>query len=580
MAKNRAALLLGKGYFPSQLPPAFTTQQLAAHAADLQAAWAVNEEKSKSPPCKAELFSVARAGHQRRTTSIVNPVSQLFLATYVARHWPDFVRHYRGSRLSKSHPRFLTDGGRAACIPSMQRLHELKVLESAGYRYMLRTDISRFFPTIYTHSVPWALHTKEAAKAKENRHKKTEDFFGNLIDQALRQGQDEQTMGLPIGPDTSHVVAEAISTSVDQLLKTALGRWPAGFRYVDDYFLFFANVAEAEGALAALSSALKEFELQINFEKTKICSVAEIVDDYWTHQLRSFQIDKHGRRQRSDIHHFFELANDLARTNADENVMAYALKRAASVLIRHENWEVFEARLCHVAMSHPNTLQTIAQILATYQLYGYELNITRIRRTITALIREHAGLGHHSEVAWCLWMCKELGVRLDPTCVSLVSAMPSSVCALLLMDLATSGLLDSAPNETLWRTVDGAESLREELWLMNYEAGARGWGGFTPAHAAADDHFKDLAARGIHFYDPDARSKPLFKIREGVLTDPAPEDIAKFFDREDADELLDYDEGDGGYEGVIFDEEEIAPTLDADDEVEEQEHEGKSPYEF
>lgn len=555
MAKDRAALLLGKGYFPSQLPPAFTTQQLAAHTAELQAAWAVNEEKSKSPPCKAELFSVARAGHQRRTTSIVNPVSQLFLATYVARHWPDFLRHYRGSRLSRSHPRFLTDGGRAACIPSMQRLHELKVLESAGYRYMLRTDISRFFPTIYTHSVPWALHTKEAAKA--NRRKLTPEFFGNLIDQALRQGQDEQTMGLPIGPDTSHVVAEAISTSVDQLLKTAIGSWPAGFRYVDDYFLFFATVAEAEGALAALSSSLKEFELQINFEKTKVCSVAEIVDDYWTHQLRSFQIDKHGRRQRSDIHHFFELANDLARTNADENVMAYALKRAASVLIRHENWVVFEARLCHVAMSHPNTLQTIAQILATYKFHGYQLNFIRINRTISALIRQHAGLGHHSEVAWCLWMCKELGIKLDAVDVGLVSTMPSSVCALLLIDLSAAGMLEQAPNETFWRTLDRAHSLREELWLMCYEAGVRGWGGFTGASSKAAEYFRDLAARGVRFYDPDARSKLLFRVKEGVSRNLSPADIERLFDRVDADEYVEYDEGDGGYEGVIFDDEDL-----------------------
>ncbi|MDT7834125.1 RNA-directed DNA polymerase [Aquabacterium sp. OR-4] len=578
MAKDRATLLLGKGYFPSQLPPAFTTQQLAAHAADLQAVWAVNDEKPTWPACKAELFSVARAGHQRRTTSITNPVPQLFLATFVARHWRDFLRHYRKSRLSRSHPRFLNDGGRAACIPSMQRLHDLKVLESAGYRYMLRTDISRFFPTIYTHSVPWALHTKEAAKAKENRYKTTPDFFGNLIDKALRQGQDEQTMGLPIGPDTSHVVAEAISTSVDLLFATSLGCWPAGFRYVDDYFLFFPNVAAAEAALAALSSALKEFELQINFEKTKICSVAEIVDDYWTHQLRSFQIDKHGRRQRSDIHHFFELANDLARTNADENVMAYALKRASSVLIRHENWELFEARLCHVALSHPNTLQTIAQVLATYKFYGYPLNVTRITRTVVALIQEHAGLGHHSEVAWCLWMCKELEIQLDPACVGLVSVMPSSVCALLLMDLSASGFLAVAPKENFWRTVDGAESLREELWLMCYEAGVRGWGGFTSAHALADSRFKDLAERGIRFYDPAARSKLLFKIREAVLKELTPEDIDKFFDRDDADDFLEYDESDGGYEGVIFDEE--PESMPAPEDDLDEAPAGKAPYEF
>ena len=393
---DRAEVLLSKGYFPSQLPPAFTTNQLAANVSALQLLWGINAKGAKAPASKPELFSVARAGYQRRLTSIPNPVAQTFLATFVARHWADFLRHYRKSRLSASHPRFLRAGGRAACIPTMQRLHERKILESVGFRYMLRTDVSRFFPTVYTHSVPWALHTKSVSKRNRNI---TAKYFGNLIDQALRQCQDEQTMGLPIGPDTSHIIAEAISTAVDLLMKSSLKSWPAGFRYVDDYFLFFPTLDEAESALAALSRALKEFELQINFEKTHIGPVSEIADDYWTHQLHSVEIDKSAKRQRVDIHHFFELAKNIAAKNSDENVMTYALKRASSVLIRPSNWEAFEARLCHIALSHPNTLQTISQILTTYKFHEYKINLRRIQRTLNALIVEHASLGHHSEVA-------------------------------------------------------------------------------------------------------------------------------------------------------------------------------------
>lgn len=371
-------------------------------------------------------------------------------------------------------------------------------------------------------------------------------------------------MGLPIGPDTSHVIAEAIATSVDALLKSALKSWPAGFRYVDDYFLFFPTLAEAESALAALSRALKEFELQINFEKTHIGPVSEIVDDYWTHQLRSFEVDKGARKQRSDIHHFFELAKDLAARNTDENVMTYALKRASSVLIRPENWEAFEAHVCHIALTHPNTLQTISQILATYKRYGYKLDGRRIQRTLNALIAEHAGLGHHSEVAWCLWMCKELDVKLEQAGVDLVASMQSSVCALLLMDLSVSGKLDKAPKETFWRLVDGPASLREELWLMCYEAGIRGWGGFTNAYVLSDSQFADLHALDIHFYDTEAKSKPLFSLKSGTLEKFSITDLDDFFERDDASDYLEYEAGDGGYEGVIFDEDESVSDDDSD----------------
>jgi hypothetical protein len=90
---------------------------------------------------------------------------------------------------------------------------------------------------------------------------------------------------------------------------------------------------------------LKDFELHANFDKTKTCLVIEITDDYWTHQIRSFSIAETGKRQASDINHFFELAKHLARQNSDESVMTYALKRASSTLVRKSNWGSFEAHM-------------------------------------------------------------------------------------------------------------------------------------------------------------------------------------------------------------------------------------------
>ena len=35
------------------------------------------------------------------------------------------------------------------------------VAEAYNYKYILKTDIKNFYPSIYTHSIAWALHTKE-----------------------------------------------------------------------------------------------------------------------------------------------------------------------------------------------------------------------------------------------------------------------------------------------------------------------------------------------------------------------------------------------------------------------------------
>jgi hypothetical protein len=557
---DRTKRLLSHGYFPSQLPPCFKTRDLADNYLSLYNDWLLLQAQQKNganapkaPSSKAELFSVARAGHQRRVTSMPNPIAQTYISKHVAEHWGDLLKHYRQSRLSASRPRFLKAGSRAANIPSMQLLYERKILEAAGYRYMLKTDISRFFPTIYTHSVPWALHGK--AVSKRNR-KFTPKFFGNLLDLSLRQGQDEQTIGLPIGPDTSHIIAEAIATAVDLEFKKRIKNFPAGFRYVDDYFMFFATAHEAETALAALIRSLKEFELQINFEKTKTCSVIEITDDYWTHQLRSLSIANSGRRQVSDINHFFELAKDLARRHLDENVITYALKRVSSVLIRKENWNSFEAHVCHVAMAYPNTLQTVARLLSTYARVGYPINQNRLQRTINAVVQDHAQLGHHSEVAWCLWICKDLNLKLSDSNIDLVSEMHSSVCALILLDLYANGKLSKSPKHSYWKQFENTESLYGDLWLLSYEAGIRGWAGFSSSHISSDKHFSLALNKNVHFYDEKAKLAPIFHAKSDALETRKIAVLADLFDLDDIDDLIEYEQGDGGYEGVVFEEEE------------------------
>lgn len=536
---DRIARLLERGYFPSQVPPCFTTADLARNHAVLYQEWLALQPPqkngptiAKAPECKAESFSVARAGYQRRLTSVPNPIAQAYLATHIVANWVHLIKHYRQSKVSRSQPRFLRGGERGISIPSMELLYETKVTKSAGYRYMLRTDVSRFFPTIYTHSIPWALHGKAAAK--RNR-KITPKYFGNLLDQSFRQCQDGQTIGIPIGPDTSHIIAEVIATSVDLELRKRLKALPAGFRYVDDYYFFFSTTSEAEACLAALTRSLKEYELHINAEKTHTCSVLEITEDYWPHRIRSASISKNGRMQLKDIHYFFELSKDLARKNADENVMKYALKRASSVVIRKRNWDAFEAHLCHIGLAFPNTLQTLAGIFCTYNSIAYPLDKQRIGRMLNAVIEEHAPLGHHGEVAWSLWLCKKLEIQLSSISVDFVSEMHSSICALVLLDLDMSGKLPKPPRMGYWKSVENADALYGDLWLLSYEAGLRKWGGFVDSHIAANPYFAFLKAKNVRFYDESADMPAIFRPKENALESKGLSDFSDLFDLEDED---------------------------------------------
>ena len=43
-------------------------------------------------------------------------------------------------------------------------VEQLSIEKSLDFKYIFHTDIANFYPSIYTHSISWAIHTKEIAK--------------------------------------------------------------------------------------------------------------------------------------------------------------------------------------------------------------------------------------------------------------------------------------------------------------------------------------------------------------------------------------------------------------------------------
>jgi hypothetical protein len=141
---------------------------------------------------------------------------------------------------------------------------------------LLKADLSRFYHTLYTHSISWALHTKAVAKARQFDR----TLYGNLIDEAVRNTQDKQTLGIPVGPVTSDLISELLGASLDEELSN-LRPGLKGLRYVDDYYLYFANRSEAEAALADLHSVANHFAVEINPLKTRISELPEPIQPGW-----------------------------------------------------------------------------------------------------------------------------------------------------------------------------------------------------------------------------------------------------------------------------------------------------------
>ncbi|EGQ8340475.1 ABC transporter ATP-binding protein, partial [Vibrio parahaemolyticus] len=113
------------------------------------------------------------------------------------------------------------------------------------YSYLSKLDISNCFDSIYTHSIAWAVYSKEYAK---NNLSQTKSTFPNVFDSLMQQLNYNETNGIVIGPELSRIFAEIILQAIDNDVIFDLEKNNVFFgvdyhifRYVDDFFVFYDN---------------------------------------------------------------------------------------------------------------------------------------------------------------------------------------------------------------------------------------------------------------------------------------------------------------------------------------------------
>jgi hypothetical protein len=153
--------LVRKGYFPTELPPPFSTDTLADALSVLPALDTFPTKWSKTM-----LFSIPKSWPARRTLAVPNPLHQIQLSDLVSRYWRSLQGIFKTSQICLSTPTVIPGGRRAVSrLVDFEQWSIERFQRSADARFVLRTDFSRYYHTIYTHSLPWAMHGKDAAKA-------------------------------------------------------------------------------------------------------------------------------------------------------------------------------------------------------------------------------------------------------------------------------------------------------------------------------------------------------------------------------------------------------------------------------
>lgn len=494
--------LLSRGYFPKELPAPFVTDKFSSVMTQSvpQADFSKKIIKGvKVTSGKPAIYSLARGGLLRRKLSICNPVSFYLLSREMIGNWTVIEKNVSGSRLSATAPEF-KNTGRAINAKYHQSARSQWAQKSRlGQRFTLTADISRFYHSVYTHSIAWALHTKQ--KAKANR---TFALLGNKLDFLVQKGQDGQTAGIPIGPDTSLVLAELIMHRCDSALVAKLPEI-RGHRFIDDFELSFATRSEAEDAYHILEGSLSDYELALNYKKTRISELPLPLESSWALELKhkkdQFRTSVSG--QGADLERFFTRAFELYTLNGNEAVLQLAISLLRNEVIHTKNWELFQRLILLCVVPEPATLPyALEQIISRVNAGAVALT-HEIQEILNKIIAKHAVLRHSSEVANALWACLALRLSLDNIAVDAVSKCEDTCIALLALHCRNEGLLSKSLDTTLWEQQMNQAGLYDEHWLLAYEANVKGWlpnaGGID--FVSADPNFSYLKVNGVYFYN-------------------------------------------------------------------------------
>ncbi|MBW7877502.1 MAG: RNA-directed DNA polymerase [Candidatus Cloacimonetes bacterium] len=234
-----------------------------------------------------------------RAISIMHPVAQFQVCEFYSKY-EDIIEYYcTRSQHSLRYPyrvasRFYgkAQKGRVGTV-GVETVDEEPVVASSYFKYkqhaflhqffesydyhrlekkfpsMLQVDIAKCFPSIYTHSIGWAVKGKRLAKTRSH------GSFDVDFDRLMQLTNYKETNGIIVGPEVCRIFAEVILQKIDINLVAVMNKkgWDVSKhydfrRYVDDYFVFYSSEGVRSDFVHVLESCLLEYKMYLNEAKT------------------------------------------------------------------------------------------------------------------------------------------------------------------------------------------------------------------------------------------------------------------------------------------------------------------------
>jgi hypothetical protein len=336
------------------------------------------KKNNNSPRCydniNYKLLSNESGRYAWRPLQLIHPVVYVSLVKAITKekNWEQIKSRFREFESNKkiqchsipvvSEDEKLSDN--AAVVSQWYQGIEQRSIElSLKFEYVLFTDMTNCYGSIYTHIIAWAIHGKQIAKDKRNDC----SYIGNSIDQHVQSMSYGQTNGIPIGSTLMDFIAEIVLGYVDLELSNKIKNENINdyqiIRFRDDYRIFTNNPQEAELIAKLLTEVLISIGMKLNVQKTMISN--NVIGDsikpdklYWISEKRG---DK-------ELYEHLLLIHILSEKHPNSGSLAKALNKYYKHRI-HKLTELSSIRplisiLIDIMYKNPRTYQIIPAILS------------------------------------------------------------------------------------------------------------------------------------------------------------------------------------------------------------------------
>jgi len=396
-----------------ELPPCFTTSSLTLATAQRLVAAVPNRKGGYD----AVNISSTRFNLVQRQLGLPHPVSYAHLVTHLVDNWHEYEGITR-NKTSRIRPHRWKDG-RLISMDAIGRSRPARV----GSRYLIEADIASCYPSIYTHSLAWALVGQAQAKAQRNNY----DAYFNQIDILTRKTRRNETNGLLIGPGTSAVAAELILSKIDANLRDAGYKFS---RFIDDYRFHAKSAAEGERFTRDLAANLATMSLQMNHRKTKLVQLPAPGTPTWIRELTS-KIPKSKNLRTSEALNLIDYAIELTGEFPDASALKYALtvieKTVSSSKSSKLDHKMLVSTLCRLAFHRPVALPFLVRtILEKPQFFT-----DSVAQDLDHILREHASYNRTDAITWILFALIKTG--RSPSAKAAAAVLASKDCMSLVL---------------------------------------------------------------------------------------------------------------------------------------------------